>query len=333
MNVDDLYRLLRTGHAQAQGIVDTISNPLIVLDSNLCVQNANRAFFETFKVDRAETIGERIYDIGNGQWDIPELRKLLVDVIPKAKAIVNYKVEHTFPDLGCRTMLVTARTLFHPDGIAHTMLLSLVDATDRQRADVAKDMLFGELQHRMKNLMGLIRAIARRTTATGRTAEEFRDVFLARLSSLIEAEYLAFAEDEAVGLQELLDLIFAPFDSSANMIIVEPGALVELAPNQVITLSMVLHELTTNAVKHGALSVPEGELRVSWQVEEGASLKLTWQESRGPAVTPPAASGFGSELIQASVTYNLQGQIAQDYAPGGLRAELVIPLDKPVTID
>lgn len=210
MNMDDLYRLLRAGHVQAQGIVDTVRDPLIVLDASLIIQNVNRAFIETFKVERSETIGVRIYDVGNGQWNIPELKTLLEEVIPKTKAIIDYEVEHKFPGLGRRTMLLTARTLFHPDGLANTMLLSIVDATERVRTDFAKDMLFGELRHRMKNVLGLVRAVAQRTTTFGRSAKEYRDGFLARLDALIAAEDLVFLEDESVGLPQVLEKILAP---------------------------------------------------------------------------------------------------------------------------
>lgn len=90
MNTDDLYRLLRANHAQAQGIVDTVSEPLLVLDTGLCVQAANRSFLKTFHVDSYETIGQPVYELGNGQWNIPELRHLLEDVIPKANAVIDY---------------------------------------------------------------------------------------------------------------------------------------------------------------------------------------------------------------------------------------------------
>ncbi|RWJ09320.1 MAG: histidine kinase, partial [Mesorhizobium sp.] len=167
MNMEDLYRLLRTGHVQAQGIVDTVAYPLLVLDESLCVQSANRSFFETFKVDRDETIGQHIYQLGNGQWDIPDLRLLIMDVIPKSTAVIDYEVEHDFPGLGRRTMLLTARTLFHPSSASHSLLLSIVDATDRYREDAAKDMQFGELRHSMKNLLAVAQSIARHTTTEG----------------------------------------------------------------------------------------------------------------------------------------------------------------------
>lgn len=147
MNVEDLYRLLRIGHVEAQGIVDTVSDPLLVLDANLSVRSASRSFYETFKVGRDQTIGKQIYELGDGQWDIPELRKLLMEVVPKAAAVLNYEVTHNFPGLGKRTMLVTARVLHHPDNTSHAMLLTFVDVTISMRKDAAKDLLFGELRH------------------------------------------------------------------------------------------------------------------------------------------------------------------------------------------
>src|SRR5437764_883492 len=89
LNLEDLYRLLRSAHVQAQGMVDTVPEPLLVLDQNLCVETANRAFFEAFKVTRDETIGHPLYDIGSGQWNISELRPLLAEVITKSTAVIG----------------------------------------------------------------------------------------------------------------------------------------------------------------------------------------------------------------------------------------------------
>ncbi|TIU87874.1 MAG: PAS domain-containing protein, partial [Mesorhizobium sp.] len=135
MDLEDLYRILRTGHVQAQGIVDTVPDPMLVLDSALTVQSANRAFFRTFGVERYDTIGQHLYDLGNGQWDIPELRHLLGEVIPKSAAVIDYKVTHDFPQIGKKVMLLTARTVFNPDNVSHLMLLSIVDITDRSRKE------------------------------------------------------------------------------------------------------------------------------------------------------------------------------------------------------
>lgn len=82
MNLEDLYRLLRTNHIQAQGIIDTVTDPLLLLDANLCIQSASRSFYQTFKVDRYETIGQPLYELGNGQWDIPETSSVALGCDP-----------------------------------------------------------------------------------------------------------------------------------------------------------------------------------------------------------------------------------------------------------
>ncbi|RWE34484.1 MAG: PAS domain-containing protein [Mesorhizobium sp.] len=327
MNIEDLYRLLRSGHVQAQGIVDTVSDPMVVLDASLCVQAASKSFFETFNVDRYETIGKHFYELGNGQWDIPALRVLLAEVIPKATAVINYEVVHDFPDLGPRTMLVTARTLSHPDNASHTMLLSIVDATERVRADAAKDMLFGELRHRMKNLLAVTQSLAKQTPTQGRTVEEYRDALMGRFGALVEAQDLAFGEESVSDLAYLIERVLAPYAADPAAVSIEPGTAVVLAPSTIMSLSLVLHELATNAAKYGALSVPGGRVHVIWKLEENnTQLRLKWVERGGPAVVSPESTGYGTKLIQSATTYSLGGRVEQDYAAEGLQAELVIPL-------
>jgi two-component sensor histidine kinase len=107
------------------------------------------------------------------------------------------------------------------------------------------------------------------------------------------------------------------------------GEPVPLAPNQGLGLSLILHELGTNAAKYGALSRPEGRVHVSWWVEDvrhGWRLHLIWQERDGPAVEPPQQKGFGTQLIERACTHELEGDVELDYSPGGLRCEVIFPL-------
>lgn len=333
MNVDDLYRVLRTGHIQAQGIVDTVPNPMLVLDESLRVQNASRSFFETFKVDRHETIGRLVYELGDGQWDIPDLRMLLQQVLPKSTAVVDFEVEHEFPRIGRRTMLLTARTLSHPDNAGLSLLLSMVDATDTVRRDNAKDMLFGELRHRIKNLLGVTRSIARQTTTEGRSAIEYRDAFLGRFNALVEAQDIAFGDRKLAGIQELIERVLDPYAGDQNAVEIQPGTDVELDPRMIQALSLVLHELATNAAKYGALSHPSGKVTVNWRVEEAEQrLRLTWRESGGPPVVAPETTGYGTRLIQSTATYTLGGEVELKYAAGGLEADIVVPLQTAVLL-
>ncbi|MFQ6162704.1 HWE histidine kinase domain-containing protein [Sinorhizobium meliloti] len=328
MNLEDLYRLMRNSHVEAQGIIDTVPDPLLVLDESLCVRTASRAFFTTFNVDRDETIGKHMYELGNQQWDIPELRRLLEEVIPKSTAVVDYEVEHDFPSIGRRTMLVSAHRLFHPDNNSRTLLLSIVDATERRQHEAEKDVLLGELRHRMKNLLGLVQAIARQTTVTGRSGEEYRDAFLGRFNALVQAHHATYSQEGEADLQEVLQRTVEPYSERPTGVLVEPGPGVPLAAKQIMSLSLILHELATNAVKYGALSIPEGQVRVRWEVEEASapSLRLVWQESGGPPVTPPTSSGFGTQLIDFAVNRELAGRVELNYAPAGLVVEIVAPL-------
>ncbi|WP_026792218.1 HWE histidine kinase domain-containing protein [Pleomorphomonas oryzae] len=323
MDVEDLYRLLRTDHVQAQAIVDTVADPMLLLDESLHVQSGNRAFFETFKVDRYETIGKPIHELGDGQWDIPALRLLLLEVIPRSAAIIDYEVEHDFPGLGRKTMLLTARTLHHPDNGSHTMLLSIVDVTERTRRDATRDMLFGELRHRMKNLLSVAQSIVRRTTTEGRTAEEYREDLLGRFGALADAHDVGFAEQGATGLALLIERLLAPY-STPEAVMIVAGPPVVLGPNTLMALGLVLHELSTNAAKYGALSVPTGRVSIGWQNDEAVhELRIVWIERGGPPVTPPQTAGFGSKMIRSAIAV---GKVSQVFAAEGLEVEIVIPL-------
>jgi two-component sensor histidine kinase len=188
-------------------------------------------------------------------------------------------------------------------------------------------MLFGELRHRMKNVLAVARSLARQTSTEGRTAVEYRDDFLGRFSALVEAQDLAFSEQNEGNLATLIGRVLAPYTANPNAVVIEPGVNVELSSPKIISLSLVLHEMGTNAAKYGALSEPGGQVRVSWRVDDANNeLHLKWSESGGPAVNPPLTTGYGTQLIQSAVSYSLGGRVEQNYAATGLEGEIVIPL-------
>ena len=190
MTLEDLYRLLRSGHVQAQGVLDTLDEPLLVLDQGMYVVTANPAFLRTFKCGRDDTVGHSLFSLGNGQWDIADLRRLLSEVIPRAAAIVDYEITHTFPDIGQHTFLVTARKLSHPDDNSQQILIVFTDITKRRRDSEAKDILLNESRHQMKNLMAVVRALASQTNTEGLTASQYRKTFLDRLEGLTATQEL-----------------------------------------------------------------------------------------------------------------------------------------------
>ena len=120
----------------AQNIVDTVREPLLILDATLRVRSANRAFYQTFHVSPAETEGRLIYELGNGQWDIPDLRTLLEDIVPKSSVFDDFELEHTFPAIGRRVMLLNARKL-QAGHHGELLVLAMEDVTARKRAEEA----------------------------------------------------------------------------------------------------------------------------------------------------------------------------------------------------
>src|SRR5436190_12140593 len=120
----------------AQNIVDTVREPLLILDATLRVQSANRAFYQTFHVSAAETEGRLIYELGNGQWDIPDLRRLLEDIVPTSSVFNDFELEHTFPAIGRRAMLLNARKL-QAGHHGELLVLAMEDVTARRRAEEA----------------------------------------------------------------------------------------------------------------------------------------------------------------------------------------------------
>src|SRR6476659_4186931 len=120
----------------AQNIVDTVREPLLILDATLRVQSANRAFYQTFHVSPVETEGRLIYELGNGQWDIPDLRTLLEDIVPKSSVFDDFELDHTFPVIGRRVMLLNARKL-QAGQHGELLVLAMEDVTARKGAEEA----------------------------------------------------------------------------------------------------------------------------------------------------------------------------------------------------
>ncbi|MCQ0989068.1 PAS domain S-box protein [Jiella marina] len=158
----------------AEKIVDASRDPLLILTSDLRVEAANETFYETFKVDPAETKGRKVYDLGNGQWDIPELRDLLESVLPDNDAFNDFRVEHEFEEIGWRTMVLNARRVDH----LQLILLAIEDRTDARRTDArlrnvlnGMDEAFGLMDHDFRIITQNEAALR----LDGRSLEDIRD--------------------------------------------------------------------------------------------------------------------------------------------------------------
>ena len=150
----------------AQAIVDTVREPLLVLDRDLRVVVASRSFYLTFGMTPQATQGQKIYDLDEGVWQVPELRLLLERIVPEHGVMEGFEVERDFPRIGHRTMLLNARKVFYAGNGHTTLLLAFEDVTERRRTERAlqdlleqKEMLLSEMSHRVANSLQIIASI------------------------------------------------------------------------------------------------------------------------------------------------------------------------------
>lgn len=199
-----------------------------------------------------------------------------------------------------------------------------VMADERGRADLRQRMLNEELNHRVKNILAVIKSLVGQPSPPGRTLEEYLGVLRGRIEALAVAHDQVVRGDGGGFLRDLLKAELRPYGEQAGAIDLS-GPPVWVDTTGFSVLALVFHELATNAAKYGALSVPQGRLTVGWSLNESGDCELVWQESGGPPAAPPTRRGFGSVLISRSIPHDLGGQSRLDYEPEGLRATFVIP--------
>jgi PAS domain S-box-containing protein len=203
-----------------------------------------------------------------------------------------------------------------------------IDVTERKRAEEHQRMLVAELDHRVKNVLATVSAVASRTQDTSRSGEDFVATLAGRIQSMAAThELLSCRQWKGVSLSELVQRVLAPYMTRNNTDL--DGPELTLSPEAAQAVSMVLHELTTNAAKHGALSTDEGRVSVRWgralNGKPEPRVRIQWRESAGPAVQPPQRSGYGMEVIRNLIPYELGGAVELVFAPGGVRCDLDIP--------
>jgi PAS domain S-box-containing protein len=201
----------------------------------------------------------------------------------------------------------------------------MIDITARKRAEEARQLLLRELDHRVKNTLSTVQAVAELTLRTATSVEAFGDTFRGRIAALARMHAAIWRnKGTPLRLRELAELSLAPFGHEGERATIE-GDEVSIPMQAAGALGLVLHELATNAIKHGSLSVMTGRVRLTWHVEDHR-LFLTWRESGGPIVTEPTHRGFGSTLIRESIPYELGGSVTLLFAAGGVQCTFAIPL-------
>ena len=223
-----------------------------------------------------------------------------------------------------RWIAAKGRGFFDEAGACVRVVGATVDITERKKAELHLRLLVNELNHRVKNSLATIQAIAGQTFHAARSLPQAQEAFSARIVALAEAHDLLTRENwEGAELSDLLGRLQALHGAPGRFSF--DGPPVRLSPRMALSLSMALHELATNAVKYGALSTLNGQVRIAWSVRPKSGtatgaprLVLTWIESGGPPVSPPTRRGFGSRLIERGLAAELSGEARIDFEPEGV---------------
>jgi two-component sensor histidine kinase len=213
----------------------------------------------------------------------------------------------------------------------------VVDITTQKDAQEHERLLLRETNHRLKNLFAMLHAMITLSARSARTPEELAHSLRGRLDALLQAKDLIRpgmmgAEEghsERTTVDAIVRTVLQPYDDGiSGKCIVLGGPDVPVGASAVTSLALALHESATNAVKYGALSVPNGSIRVRWEVR-GDDFHLEWVEAGGPAIlAEPQARGFGSVLTERSINAHLGGKISHDWRRSGLKLQISIPLDR-----
>ncbi|WP_293902754.1 PAS domain-containing sensor histidine kinase [Phenylobacterium sp.] len=219
----------------------------------------------------------------------------------------------------------TNAPILGPDGVVTHIVSAVRDVTGEvleRRSEEARKLLMREVDHRARNALTIVQSFVRLTTAD--SLDQFRETVDGRVASLARAQTsLAARRWEGGDLREVVDSELAAMSATGRYRVSGPAVL--LQAEHVQAMSMVIHELATNAGKYGALSSAGGMLAVTWTADPDGRLRLTWQEDGGPPARPPSREGFGSRLI-VQLSRQLNGEVAFEWRPEGLKVEMDLRL-------
>lgn len=293
-------------------------------------------FAQMFSVDPAS--GEKGAPVSRYLAGIhPEDVELITGAVKRAvttgeKCIQEYRLLQK--DGAIRWAEARGECLYDESGRPSRFVGVMVDITGQKEAQERQRLLAQEATHRVQNLFAIFHGMISLCARSASTPREMAQSLRGRLGALMRAKDLirpgimgteACGERTTVGA--VVRTILQPYEDGSERILAD-GSDVPVGAKAVTSLALALHETATNAAKYGALSEPDGAIRVTWEVKDDA-LHLAWEETGGPAiVAPPSANGFGSILTERSITDQLGGKIASDWRATGLVLSLIVPLDR-----
>jgi PAS domain S-box-containing protein len=312
---------LKESDLRLRRIIESDAVGMVVLDARGRMHEANDAFLEL--------VGRTRGELEAGSLDLlaltaPEHRHLtatLMAEVAREQRQRPFETELLRRDGERVSVLLGAAYL---DGSERLCVGLVTDLSDRRAAERHR-LLLQELNHRVKNILAMVQAIAQQTGRGAATLDGFLAAFRGRLAALSAAHDLLVAHGwQGVRIEQLLQKTLRPHLADAKRLTLALPLLV-LRPQAAQDLALAVHELATNATKHGALSVPGGHVALAGRIE-GDRLVLVWREQGGPPVDPPAHQGFGTTLLTQAMRHQHRGQVTLDWRPEGLVCTIALPL-------
>jgi len=329
---------LRESERQVRELLDALPAAIYTTDAQGRITYYNQA---------AVAFSGRTPVIGSDEWCVswhlytPDGQSLPHDQCPMAVSlregvpIRGAEAVAERPD-GTRVPFIPFPTpLRDADGRIVGAVNMLVDISERKRAEEYQRLLIDELNHRVKNTLATVQSIAAQTLRSASDLPTFAWCFESRLLSLSRTHDLLTRQIwSGLNLSDIIRQELEPYVDASRARVFIDGSDLLLRPRVGLALSLVFHELTTNAAKHGSLAAQDGSVTVRWSVQglspsSSGDLRIDWIESGGPAVAPPTNRGFGTRMIERSVTNDLQGSVKLDFDSVGLRCTIVLPMDQP----
>jgi PAS domain S-box-containing protein len=317
---------LEASEARFRAVVETAADGIITINAQGVIESVNTEAERLFGYASEELIGEDVKILmpapdaeRHGQYLAQYLRTGEAKIIGVGREVTGRRKDgSTFP-------LFLSIGKFSLDGERYFTGI-VRDITERKRAEDRQRLLAAEVDHRAKNLLATIQAMVLMTKRDAVSVADFAGTLVGRLHALGRAHDL-LARDKWTGasVHEVIRNEFQAYAGADGARLSIVGEDARLSARSAQTLSLALHELTTNAAKYGALSVPEGRVEIRSTVN-GQELQLTWTETGGPEVRPPATQGFGSVIVERSIAHELGGDAELHFEPSGLRCNMRIPL-------
>jgi two-component sensor histidine kinase len=321
-------RELTRATSDLKNFLESTQIATVFLDNDLRVMNFTPAITQMLPLVETD-VGRPIEQI---KARIP-IEELYDDVRRVLRTLVSAERKLTAPDSGTHYIIrvLPYRSI---ENFVAGVVITFVDVTAMIRAEERQRLLLAELQHRVRNTLGVVRSIARRSSETSTTVEEYASHLDGRLNAFARTQAMVTRDPEGgIDLEYLVVEELLSYNAREGEQLRISGPTVRFQSKAAETFALAVHELATNAIKYGALSQPTGRVDVTWRVDIGSDLPqlvFEWRERGGPSVKPPQRKGFGSELLERTLAFELKGRTTLTYDTSGIHCTITVPLNRRI---